>query len=70
MYRIITGLLLLSLVSHSLAAYATNTNNLYTSLDTCHRGVSSDIDCVESVRDGLEKMSDYIQNVSTLHRTI
>ena len=64
------SLLLLTFVGESLAAYATNTNALYNSLDTCYNDVSSDIECVENVRDGLQKMSDYIQDVSCHMRNL
>lgn len=57
--------LVLALISPTLAEFATNTNDFNRKLSTCVSRVDSDIECLTSVRDGLEKMSDYIQHVIT-----
>ena len=64
-YSIFRFVILLSLlVSSSYAAYSTNTDSLYTSLQSCANEVGSDKQCVADVQEALENMSDYIQKVS------
>lgn len=60
---------LVGVIGGCLAAYSANTDALYNELDECHTGISSDIECVEAVRDGLQQMSDYIQDVSNTEKT-
>lgn len=45
------------------ADYATNTNAFYGNLNSCVVKADSDIDCATNVKDGLEKLSEYIQGV-------
>ena len=64
-YSIFRFVILLSLlVSSSYATYSTNTDSLYTSLQSCANEVGSDKQCVADVQEALENMSDYIQKVS------
>lgn len=65
-YRFLVALSLLGFASHALAAYSTNTDALYSALDECSSDVGSDIACIETVKEGLETMSGYIQDVSTM----
>ena len=54
------------MIGSSLAAYSANTDSLYNQLNACATGITEDIECVEDVRDGLQQISDYIQDVSNL----
>jgi len=64
--KILAVICLVGVIGGCLAAYSANTDALYNELDECHTGISSDIECVEAVRDGLQQMSDYIQDVRDL----
>ena len=59
-------LCLTGMIGRSLAAYSANTDSLYNQLNACATGITEDIECVEDVRDGLQQISDYIQDVSNL----
>jgi len=60
---VISAVAFVTLVGYTLAAYPTQTNNLYNALNTCTVKTQSDIDCITTVRDGLDKLADYIQKV-------
>ena len=53
-------------IGSSLAAYSANTDDLYDELSSCSTDIANDIECITSVKEGLETMSDFIQDMSTL----
>lgn len=64
--RVIALITFLALVYVSKAAYATNTNAFYGSLNSCVVKTISGIDCVTEAKDGLQIMSLFIQGVSDM----
>ena len=65
-FRDLSLLYLCAVIGSSLAAYFTITDDLYDELSSCSTDIANDIECISSVKEGLETMSDFIQDVSTL----
>ena len=52
-----------AVIGSSLAAYSKNRDDLYDELSSCSTDIANDIECVASVKEGLETMSNFMQDV-------